>query len=123
MHNPKLPNIRMVLLPTVSKTLPSEQKKVEMNSVPQLEVMCKGMPCLEKTWRMNSLASMGDVMVLTVGIKIDCLVRWSMMSSIVSELLDIGSFLMKSMDIEFQGLSGIRSCNISTLYQGFHNSQ
>ena len=33
-----------------------------------------------------------------------------MMTSIVSELLDIGSFSMKSMDIEFQGLSGIGSC-------------
>ena len=30
--------------------------------------------------------------------------------SIVLEPSDIGSFLMKSMDIEFQGLSGIGSC-------------
>ena len=73
-------------------------------------VTCEGMPCLEKTWRMNSLANMGDMMVLMVGIKIDCLVRQSMMTSIVLEPLDIGSFLMKSMDIEFQGLSGIGSC-------------
>ena len=81
-----------------------------MNSVPWSEVTCEGTLCLEKTWRMNSLASMGDVMVSTVGIKIDCLVRWSMMTSIVLELSDIGSFSMKSMDIEFQGLSGIGSC-------------
>ena len=53
---------------------------------------------------------MGDVMVLMVGIKIDCLVRQSMMTSIVLEPSDIGSFSMKSMDFEFQGLSGIRSC-------------
>ena len=78
--------------------------------MPRLEVMCEGTPCLEKTWRTNSLASMGDVMVSTVGIKIDCLVRRSMMTSIVSEPSDIGSFSMKSMDIEFQGLSGIGSC-------------
>ena len=78
--------------------------------MPWSEVMCEGILCLEKTWRTNSLASMGDVMVLMVGIKIDCLVRQLMMTCIVSELLDIGSFLMKSMDIEFQGLSGIRSC-------------
>ena len=76
----------------------------------QSEVTCKGTPFLEKTWRMNSLASMGDMMVLMVGIKINCLVRWSMMTSIVSEPLDIGSYLMKSMDIESQGLSGIGSC-------------
>ena len=78
--------------------------------MPQSEVTCKWMSCSEKTLRMNSLASMGDVMVLMVGIKIDCLVRWSMMTSIMSEPSDIGSFLMKSVDIEFQGLSGIGSC-------------
>ena len=59
---------------------------------------------------MNNLANIGDVMVLMVGIKIDCLVRQSMITSIVSEPSDMGNFLMKSMDIEFQGLSGIRSC-------------
>ena len=76
----------------------------------QSEVTCEGTPCLEKTWRMNSLASMGDVMVSTVRIKIDYLVRQLMMTSIVSQPSDIGSFLMKSMDIEFQGFSGIGSC-------------
>ena len=59
---------------------------------------------------MNNLANIGDVMVLTVGIKINCLVRRSTITSIVSEPLDMGNFSMKSMDIEFQGLSGIRSC-------------
>ena len=54
--------------------------------------------------------SMRDVMVSTVGIKIDCLVRQSMMIGIMLEVLDIGSFSTKSMDIEFQGLSGIRTC-------------
>ena len=78
--------------------------------MPRSEVMCEGTPCLEKTWRTNSLASMGDVMVLMVGIKIDCLVRRLMMTSIVLELSDIGSFLIKTVDIEFQGLSGIGSC-------------
>ena len=65
---------------------------------------------MEKTWRMNNLANIGNMMVLTVGIKIDCLVRWSTMTSIVSELLDMGNFSMKSMDIEFHSLSGIGSC-------------
>ena len=94
----------------MSKTFPSDWKKAEMNSEPLSEVTCKGMPCLEKTWRMNSLANIGDVMVLTVGIKIDCLVRWSMMTNIMSEPSEWGSFSMMSMDIEFHGLSGIRSC-------------
>ena len=68
------------------------------------------MPCLEKTWRTNSLANIGDVMVSTVRIKIDCLVRRSMMTNIMSELLDKGNFSMKSMDMEFHGLMGIGSC-------------
>ena len=90
--------------------LSSEWKKAKTNSEPQSEVMCEGTPCLEKTWRMNDLANIGDVMVSTVRIKIDCLVRWSMMTSIMSEPLDMGNFSMKSMDIEFHGLSGIGSC-------------
>ena len=94
----------------MSRTFPSEWKKAETNSKPQLEVMCEGTPCLEKTWRMNNLANIGDVMVSMVGIKINCLVRESMMTNIVSEPLDMGNFSMKSMDIEFHGLSGIRSC-------------
>ena len=94
----------------MSRTFPSEWKKAEKNSKPQLEVTCKGTPCLEKTWRMNSLANIGDVMVLTVRIKIDCLVRQSTMTNITSEPSDMGNFSMKSMDIEFNGLLGIRSC-------------
>ena len=94
----------------MSRTFPSERKKTETNSEPQLEVTCEGMPCLEETWRTNSLANIGDMMVLMVGIKINCLVRWSMMTNIMSEPSDLGNFLMKSMDIEFHSLSGIRSC-------------
>ena len=70
----------------------------------------QGMPCLEKTWRMDNLANIGGMMVLTVRIKIECLVRQSMMTNIMSELSDMGNFSMKSMNIEFHGLSGIRSC-------------
>ena len=94
----------------MSRTFPSEQNKAETNSEPWSEVMCKGMPCLEKTWRTNSLANIGDVMVSMVGIKIKCLVRQSTMTNIVLEPLDMGNFSMKSMDIEFHGLSGIGSC-------------
>ena len=94
----------------MSRTFPSERKKAKTNSEPQSEVMCEGMPCLEKTWRTNNLANIGDVMVSTVGIKINCLVRWSTITSIMSELSDMGNFSMKSMDIEFHGLSGIGSC-------------
>ena len=94
----------------MSRTFPSEWKKAETNSEPWSEVTCEGMPCLEKTWRTNNLANIRDVMVSTVGIKIDCLVRRSTITSIVSEPLDMGNFSMKSMDIEFHSLSGIGSC-------------
>ena len=94
----------------MSRTFPSEWKKAETNSKPRLEVTWEGTPCLEKTWRTNNLANIGDMMVSTVGIKIDCLVRQSMMTSIMSEPSDMGNFSMKSMDIEFHGLSGIGSC-------------
>ena len=94
----------------MSRTFPSEWKKAEMNSKPLSEVMCEGMPCLEKTWRRNNLANIGDVMASTVGIKIDYLVRQSMMTNIVLEPLDFGNFSMKSMDIKFHGLLGIGSC-------------
>ena len=69
----------------MSRTFPSEWKKAETNSKPQLEVTCEGMPCLEKTWRMNNLVNIGDVMVSMVRIKIDCLVRWSMTTNTMSE--------------------------------------
>ena len=85
-------------------------EKAETNFEPWSEVTCEGMQCLEKTWRTNNLANIGDVMVLTVGIKINCLVRRSMITSIVLEPSDMGNLSMKSMDIEFHGLSGIGSC-------------
>ena len=94
----------------MSRTFLSKWKKAETNSEPQLEVTCEGTPCLEKTWRTNNLANIGDVMVSTVGIKINCLVRQSTMTNIMLEPSDMGNFSMKSMDIEFHSLSGIGSC-------------
>ena len=49
----------------------SDWKKEETNSEPLLEVTCEGTLCLEKTWRMNNLASIRAVTVSTVGMKID----------------------------------------------------
>ena len=45
----------------MSRTFLSEWKKAKTNSEPQSEVMCEGTPCLEKTWRTNNLANIGDV--------------------------------------------------------------
>jgi len=50
------------------------------------------------------------MMVLWAGIKIACLVSWLTMTKIVSNLEDDGSFLMKSIEMEFHGHSEIGSC-------------
>jgi len=59
---------------------------------------------------MNRCAKSADVMVSWAGIKIACLVSQSTMTKIVSNLEDDGSFLMKSIEIEFHGHLGIGSC-------------
>ena len=58
----------------------------------------------------NSWASMGAVMVSTVGTNMDCLVSQSTMMRIMLCPEDGGSFSMKSMEMEFQGNSGTGSC-------------
>ena len=58
----------------MSKAFPSVQKNKDTNSKPRSEVMCNGTPCFEKMWSMNNWASMGAIMVSTVGMNIDCLV-------------------------------------------------
>ena len=57
----------------MSSAFPSDWKNEEKNSDPLLEVTCEGTLCLEKMWRMNSLARIGAVIVSMVGMKIDCL--------------------------------------------------
>ena len=58
----------------MSKAFSSVWKNEDMNSEPWSKVTCNGTPCFEKTWSMNNWASMGAVMVSTIGMNIDCLV-------------------------------------------------
>jgi len=51
-----------------------------------------------------------NMMVLWTEIKITCLVSQLTMTKIMSNLEDNGSFLMKSIEMEFHGHSGIESC-------------
>jgi hypothetical protein len=51
-----------------------------------------------------------EVIVLWVGIKIDCFKSQSMITRIAVKPLEDGNCSMKSMEIEFQGFSGIGSC-------------
>ena len=57
----------------VQQAFPNVWKNDDTNSEPWSEVTCNGTPCFEKTWS-TSWASMGAVMVLTVGTNMDCLV-------------------------------------------------
>ena len=85
-------------------------KKCDMNSDPWSEVIWEGTPCLENTCSMNSFVRLAKVTVLWVGMNIACFVRRSTTTKIVVYPDDFGSCSMKSMDIEFQGCSGIGSC-------------
>jgi hypothetical protein len=73
------------------------------NSVPLLEVTCNGTPCLEKTWSMNSFASIRVERVLIVGMNMDCLEKRSTMTRMVSNLEEVGNISMKSIEMEFPG--------------------
>ena len=94
----------------MSRAFPNVQKNDDTNLKPWSEVTCDGTPCFEKTWSMNSWASIGIVMVSTVGTNMDCLVSCSTMTRMVLYMENRGSFLMKFMDMEFQGNSGTGSC-------------
>ena len=94
----------------MSKAFPNVWKNEDMKSKPWSEVMCDGTLFLEKTWSMNSWASMGAVMVSTVGTNMDCLVSRSTTTRMVSCLEEGDSFSMKSMEMTFQGNSGMGSC-------------
>jgi len=59
---------------------------------------------------MNRCAKSADVMVSWAEIKIAYLVSWSTMTKIVLNLEDDRSFSMKSIEMEFHGHSGMRSC-------------
>ena len=92
------------------RALPRARKNRETNSEPRSEVTCDGVPCLEKTWRMKSLANSGESMVSWVGMKILCLLRRSTTTRMAVNPSDLGSCSMKSMEMESQGRSGIGSC-------------
>ena len=88
----------------------SVQKKEDTNLEPQLDVMWEETLCLEKTWMMKSLANLVEVMVSCFQMKMLCFDSQSTMTRIVLKPEDRGSFSMKSMEMEFQGCSGIRIC-------------
>ena len=61
----------------MSRAVPRDQKKCEMNLEPGLHVMWAGMPCFEKMWMTKSQAGSLEVMVLWVAMKMPCLDNWS----------------------------------------------
>jgi len=59
---------------------------------------------------MKNLASIGAMMVSTVRMKIDCFESLLTIMRMVSYPEDGSNFSMKSMEMEFQGYLGTRSC-------------
>ena len=94
----------------MSSAFPRDLKKCDTNSDPQSEVTWEGTPCLENTCSMNSFVRSAEVTVLWVGMNISCFMRQSTTTRIVVYLDNFGNCSMKSIDIEFQGCSGIGSC-------------
>src|SRR5258707_9117073 len=90
---------------------PSERKKWDMNSVLQSEV----------TWVRNSWASWGVSTMSWVGMNSDCLVSLSTITRITVNPSDVGSCLMKSIEIDSQGWAGIGSC-LRSLYGLWHGA-
>src|SRR6266446_8658379 len=89
---------------------PSEWKKWDTNSVLQSEVTWPRAPCFKNTWVRNSRASWGASTMSWVGMNSDCLVSLSMITRIAVNPSDVGSCLMKSIEIDSQGWVGIGSC-------------
>src|ERR1700692_2108841 len=94
----------------MSNAFPREWKKWETNSVPRLDVTWDGTPCLENTCSRKSRARSREVIVSYVGMNIACLDKRSMTTRIAVNPDESGSCSMKSMEMEFQGFSGIGSC-------------
>ena len=82
--------------------------------------MCEGMLCFKKTCSRNTFASSGEVMVLCMGMKIHCFESQSTTTRMEVKPEEAGSCSMKSMDMEFHGHLGIRSClrRLNGLCQG-----
>jgi len=59
---------------------------------------------------MNNWANCMEVIVLWVGIKIACFESQSTITRMAMKPSEDGNCSMKSMEIEFQGFSGIRNC-------------
>ena len=87
-----------------------EQKNRDMNSEPRLEVTCLGTPCLENTCIMNNVARSSDVQWMVIGMKIPCFESRSTITRIELQPEEVRRVSMKSMEMEFQGRSGIGSC-------------
>ena len=77
---------------------------------PQSQVTWDGTLCFENMWRMNRFANCCAVISLTVGMNMPCLESLSMMTRIAVWPSESGNCSMKSIEIEFHGLSGMGSC-------------
>ena len=94
------------------KCFSEEWKNLETNSGPWSEITCSGTPCFENMCMMNIAARSSEVQWILVGMKIPCFESWSTATRIESHWQpeEVGRVSMKSMEMEFQAHSRIRSC-------------
>ena len=86
--------------------------KFDANCSLQSDIIICGNPCLVMKWPQISLAVPAAVIIEYVGINIPLLLSRSMITSIMSKLLDMRRRPMKSIETISQGLVGIRfRCN------------
>ena len=74
-------------------------EKVENKFRPWLEVTCSGMPCLNNTCMMNSIARSSEVQWMVVRMNMPCLERWSTITRIELQLEDVRRVSMKSIEM------------------------
>jgi hypothetical protein len=82
-------------------------QKVEVNRDPQCEIILLGRLWVHTTWVRNPSANSFSPIISTHGTKWAIFIRCSMITQMVLEPSSLGSPVIKSMDINYHGLSGI----------------
>ncbi|KAG6899433.1 hypothetical protein C0993_010341, partial [Termitomyces sp. T159_Od127] len=80
----------------ILRALHRDCQNQESKRGPQSEMMLSKSPCLEKTCSRKSLANSGVLSVMRQEMKVACLVRWKMMTRMVSKPSNSGSSTMWS---------------------------
>jgi len=75
-------------------------ENLNVNSDLQSDMTCKGMPCFKNIWEMNRVVRVVKSRVLVVGVKIACLVSLLTTTKMSKYPSEVGSYLIKSIEME-----------------------